>query len=362
MDFRAVSEQFSGIYLDGVVNRKRRVKLIFDSKLEIVEDNHFIAAWPYDQMRRLPSAANIMLLHAENAAQLASLEILNHGAREEIERRCPMLQDDRPLQAGLSSPKLALLSLFAITMITGVIVLGPRLAANCLAPLAPLSWEKRLGETVEDDLHKSIKEKSCVSQKGMTSLTKLSKKLQEVSHLRISAPIEVWPSPRRNALALPGGKVIIFKGLLDAAVSQDEVLGLLAHEFGHVKNRDSLRRLIASSGSSYLLDKLFGDTVARGLFFTAGENLLNAANSRELETDADDFAAQILAKIGRPAKPMGDLLLRLDDTRINGWFNLLLDHPPSQDRFDRFAALDTNANSPPVLTDDEWKALKRICD
>ena len=44
-----------------------------------------------------------------------------------------------------------------------------------------------------------------------------------------------------NAVALPGGRIILFQGLIDKAKSADEVAGVLAHELGHLRRRGRAR-------------------------------------------------------------------------------------------------------------------------
>ena len=45
-----------------------------------------------------------------------------------------------------------------------------------------------------------------------------------------------------NALAVPGGRILIFRGLLEAADNPEEVAGVLAHEIGHVAARHTAER------------------------------------------------------------------------------------------------------------------------
>ena len=52
--------------------------------------------------------------------------------------------------------------------------------------------------------------------------------------------VEVVEDETVNALALPGGNIVIFSGLIDAAESENELAFVLAHEMGHFANRDHL--------------------------------------------------------------------------------------------------------------------------
>ena len=58
---------------------------------------------------------------------------------------------------------------------------------------------------------------------------------------------------------------------------------------------------------------------------------------------------------------MGELLLRVTGNEKDGFLTILHDHPLSEDKLAKLSAAD-KATADPVLTDDEWKALKTICD
>ena len=66
----------------------------------------------------------------------------------------------------------------------------------------------------------------------------------------------VLSTPVPNAFALPGGRVYLFHGLLAKAENVDEVAGVLAHELGHLRQRDNLRQLIYNGGTSFLIGLL----------------------------------------------------------------------------------------------------------
>jgi predicted Zn-dependent protease len=59
---------------------------------------------------------------------------------------------------------------------------------------------------------------------------------------------------------------------------------------------------------------------------------------------------------------MGTLLLRVTGREKDGVFTILHDHPLSEDRLERLSRLDKGATGPAVLMDEEWKALKAICE
>lgn len=113
-----------------------------------------------------------------------------------------------------------------------------------------------------------------------------------------------------NAFALPNGTIIVTDQLVALAKNDEEILGVLAHELGHVKHRHSLRMLIQGSVVGFVLAWYIGDvsTVAAGL----PALLLQARYSRGHEREADRYAASVLKANGIPVQRLGDMLTRLE--------------------------------------------------
>ncbi|WP_400766072.1 M48 family metallopeptidase [Methylosinus sporium] len=345
------------IFFDGWSSRKRRVALRFGATLEIVQNGATLASWPYHDIRRIDSP--IFALRRETAAggELARLELHDPRLHNEIIARCPYL-------AGKTRPganrAIVYWSLAATTSFVALIWFGVPFAADRIAPLVPHSLERRIGEAAEAQLRSVFSDEPCRSEKGANALTRLSERLQSAAALEEPARIEALRSAIPNALALPGGKIYVFSGLLSRAKTPDEVAGVIAHEIGHLKHRDAMRKLIATGGTSYLIGLLFGDVTGAGALVFASKALIGAAHSREAEAQADAFAAELMARLGRPAKPLGDLLTRISGAE-NGAFGLLHDHPLSADRLTALAAADKGERGPPLLDDENWAALKAIC-
>lgn len=350
------------VYYDGYVDRRRVVTLAFGPTLEISEDGALLAAWPYADVRLLRAPdAGVMRIRALGAPKSAWLDIRDLALRAETQAHCRLLSGESPRTARGGRARLGWAAL-GVALVGAFLWRGVPRAAELIAPIIPDSWEKTLGEGADAQIRKTFSGKTCAASKGAEALKKLSERLQQAAHLRIPATIETLSSKIPNAIALPGGKVYLFSGLLDTAQAQDEILGVLAHELGHLEHRDHLRRVIATGGTALIVGMIFGDVTGSGAMIVIGNSLLNAAHSREAEAQADDFAAKTMAELGRPAKPMGELLLRVTGSDKNGYFTILHDHPLSEDRLAKLAAADKGASARPLLSDDEWKALKTICD
>jgi predicted Zn-dependent protease len=348
-------------YFDGRDETPRPVSLNFGASLEIIEDGVLLDLWPFAEIRGAKTASGALRLRALSAPSQAWLEIHDAGIEQRIYDNCRLLAGEAAARTTTTRRAYASLLLVAASIVAAI-WLGVPVIASAIAAWMPVALEQRLGDALDKQVRASLPGKTCAAPQGAAALAKLSERLQSAAALRLSTTIVVVSSRVPNAFALPGGKIYLLSGLLAKAQGEDEVTGVLAHELGHVQHRDHLRRVIADGGAGYLIGLLFGDVSGGGALIYASTTLLFAAHSREAEAEADAFAAQTLAKLGRPSKPMGELLLRITGNDDDGLFTILHDHPLSQARLDYLKAQDRGAQRPPPLTEAEWAALRAICD
>jgi predicted Zn-dependent protease len=145
-----------------------------------------------------------------------------------------------------------------------------------------------------------------------------------------------------NAFALPGGPMYVNRGLLEAARSEAELAGVLAHEMSHVALRhgthQASKAYLTQSGLG-ILGGLLGKSSSTVKVVNAvggvGLNVLFLKFSRDDEYQADQVGAQIMAKAGYNPLAMATLfeLLRSKQSSEPGKVaQFLSDHPSSADR------------------------------
>lgn len=96
-----------------------------------------------------------------------------------------------------------------------------------------------------------------------------------------------------NALALPGGTIIVTDELVQLLEDRPEALvGVLGHELGHVKHRHGMRLTLRASTVGLAAGVLIGDfSVALA---AAPALLAQQSYSRDFEREADDYARTLL--------------------------------------------------------------------
>ena len=249
-------------------------------------------------------------------------------------------------------PAAAAFSIASIAVVA-VIMFTPQ----WLAPIIPSSFERHLGDALVGDFGGRF----CNGDKGSAALKKLSSALDtDISDLQI----EVANIDMLNAVALPGGKIIIFQGLLDQAKSPDEVAGVLAHEMGHVRKRHVMQSLLRQMGLSLVLGGVDGNagSVVNGA--------LGATYTRAAETEADTYSIAALSRANISPIATASFFQRLAkldgsaeaDDQLQAVTGYLSSHPQSNVRKKAFEdSVVKGTNYKPVLNPSEWTELKTMC-
>jgi predicted Zn-dependent protease len=164
-----------------------------------------------------------------------------------------------------------------------------------------------------------------------------------------------------NALALPGGQILIFRGLIDKAASPNAVAGVLAHEIGHVDLRHSTEVAIQQTTTGVIVGMLVGDVAGFSALGSLASTLIGSRYTREAETAADIRAIAMMRGAGLNTNPFAvfmDQLASPDGGPLNA-LSYLASHPPSPERAARIRAGGEFGDF--ALTGGEWAALKSIC-
>jgi len=348
------------VYFDGTSNRRRIVSLVFADALEIREEGAATVSWAYDDIRQTDGPDGMLRVSSLSASPLARLEIRDEALATELASRCARLGENRI--GGGAVAKIVGWSVAAGVSIVLLVLFALPFAADRLAPLVPKGFERRMGEASEVQIKTIFGDRVCDRAAGEAAFTKLLKQLREAAGLDTDVQSTVLATEIPNAFALPGGKVYLFSALLAKAQNPDELAGVLAHELGHLRHRDNMRGMIYDGGASFLIGLLFGDVTGSSALIFASRSLVTASHSREAEQNADSVTIEVMHKLGRSPKPMGELLFRITGKEGGRNLSFLAGHPLTEERLQRMTAEDRPPSGPPLLTAEEWTALKAICD
>jgi Zn-dependent protease with chaperone function len=347
------------LYLDGRSNRKRSVALRLAAGLEIIEQGVVVEAWPYGDIRRADGPPALLRLSCVSALPLSRVEIEDAAAQAAVAAACPSLDVGRSGPA--QTRRIVLWSAAALCSILVLAIYGIPFAADRLAPILPSSVERRIGEGVDQQIRVMLGGKPCTGAEGQAAFTALVDKLKRAGGMDEPLEAHVVSSPVPNAFALPGGRIYLLDGLLQKAQTPDEVAGIIAHELGHVQHRDVMRKIIQTGGTSFLIGLLFGDVAGAGAVIFVSRSILDASYSRDAERNADAFAVEVMHKLGRSPRPMGELLYRVTGAEANKSITILAGHPLTEDRLAAMKAADRPNSGPEILSPRQWLELRSIC-
>lgn len=175
---------------------------------------------------------------------------------------------------------------------------GLPLAGRIVAPLVPESVVHALGEGVLEQLDQTIFLPTQLSSARQTELQTMFARLNDDPELRTNLKFRDGGWIDANAFALPDGTIVLTDQLAHIAENDEQIAGVLLHEIGHLDGRHAIRQLVQRSGIGVITLMIFGDVSGIGSLLVAMPAIiLETAFSRDMEREADDFAAERLDQL-----------------------------------------------------------------
>ena len=156
-----------------------------------------------------------------------------------------------------------------------------------------------------------------------------------------------------NAWALPGGKIVVNRGLLTELESEAELAAVLGHEIVHADAAHGARAqskgMLTQAGalvSMVVLGSTVDSDSARQIAMlvpSVGAELLTRKYGRDAERESDAYGMRYLSEAGydpQGAVHLQETFLRLSEGRDPDWLSgLFASHPPSRERLENNRAL-----------------------
>jgi Zn-dependent protease with chaperone function len=137
-----------------------------------------------------------------------------------------------------------------------------------------------------------------------------------------------------NAFALPNGTIIFTDELIEKSIDDKELLSIFFHEIAHIKYRHSLQSMILNSTFvifwTFITNDISGiSTLITGLPIL----IINSKYSREFETEADEYAYNLMQKNSIEPHYFLDILNRISSNENNSTvLNYFSSHPNTHER------------------------------
>lgn len=225
-------------------------------------------------------------------------------------------------------------------------------AADQLAQHLPDTVERKIGEGQLELLDASYMEPSRLPEARQTALRQAFARLRTPSGQPVAYTLEFrYSRIGPNAFALANGVIVMTDQLVELAADDRAVLGVLAHELGHLERRHSLRHLLQATGVGVMVHLLLGDVSS--VLAVAPTVLLHQKYSRDFEREADRYAIAMMRANGLPLQPMAALFERLGTRAEEGRqeqahsrsrvLDYLSSHPGDEERIKALRRADAQA-------------------
>ena len=359
-----------GDYVDGARARVQRVAVtVHPDRVAFAPAEGAAVAWPADELRALPDQADATgIVLTRVGDPLARLTIADETVAGALRRNAPQLTRKPPVE---HKGRIAGWALGAVASVALIIFVLVPIMANQLATLLPPKGEKALGDATYEQIRMALGEtdfmpvETCEGTEGLAALGAMIDRLGAEEDLPYPLEVTVLDHDLVNAFALPGGRVVLFRGLLEAASGPDEVAAVLAHEIGHVVNRDPTRDALRLAGSVGVLGLLFGDFAGGTVVLVLANQLINAKYSQAAESGADDYAHGLLNDANLPPSALGTFFQRLRDEYgdAEGIYAHFSTHPQMTARIEAALAAEAGRTGETVPSLDRglWRDLLRVC-
>lgn len=299
-------------YFDGKTAAAQNVELELDGDELRLRGADFELRWPWREVRiseRLGNTPRRLELPGGGHCEVGDLAALDQllarlGARPSW------------LEVMQHSLRWALLAAMLIVLIFAAAYryLLPW-GAEVVAQRIPASVLQQMGRSTLDTLDRVMLKPSTLDPARQQSLREAYARLKHFPGAQLGYRIEFRSAPGigANAFALPDGSIVLLDELVALTQDDDEILAVLAHERGHVERRHALRLALQSSVVGLVLTWTMGDVST--LLAIVPAMVLQASYSRDMEREADDYAARTLTTNGMPPCLLSAMLDKLEAAR-----------------------------------------------
>ncbi len=358
---------FLASYMDGRSARERLATVLLEQRRVIVElDDGRRLFWPAADVRDAdPPEATRPGIRLCRVGTEERLSLPEAEAAKAIRAFCPNLKGRRG--EGHTAWKPILLwgsaAVFSVALLFWVFL--PALA-GAIATSIPPDTAHRFGGRLVPEIAEvfgahSGSTKPCGDSETNAALAALTDRLRPAS-TEIPVPLRVWVvrAPMVNAVALPGGHVVVFSGLLDFVESGDELAGVLAHEIGHVILRHPIRITVERATVSAFFGLFFGDITGGTMLAGVASALLGNAYSRDMEREADELGTDLMRENALDPRALGSFFERMKKRygKLEEMMGFFSTHPSTAERA---AAIGETPDRVRPIDPGQWEAVRNIC-
>ena len=320
---------FEAYYYDGLSAKRHKVSVQFQDNCMLIENNELqihAAFTDIEILEKVPGAPRVVKIQGKGRCEISSAGI--DAALKQAGFT------NRWIETIQNSWKAALLACIVTIGLIGVayIVLLPKISYT-IAYAVPANTVQKMGADTLEFMDKRI---FTPSKLPLDTQKRLQQKLAQIhtndSGLRHELKFRASKRIGPNAFALPDGTIVLTDEMYKLLNDETAVLGVLAHELGHVEKRHLLRQTIQGTVTGAVAFLIFGDASIALSGLTA--SLLQMTYSREFEREADRFAIETFQRNKLPLERLLFLHKKLIELNKGEESSYLSSHPSTKERIE----------------------------
>lgn len=240
---------------------------------------------------------------------------------------------------------MALLMLAALAYFQGIPVFAERLAER-LPPAVASQLSTHALEQADKNLLRPSRLRTERQEQLAKRITGLHRPGEEASSRPLRIHFRSSPSLGPNAFALPDGAIILLDEMVNLTDNDEQIVGVIAHEAGHVHYKHGLRKLLQGAIAGAAMYAWIGD--ANALLAALPTAVWQAKHSRSNEIEADRYGAAMLKANGLSPRRMAEFLekfeaevrLRAGNQGQKPLAEFLASHPATRERIQTLRSLE----------------------
>lgn len=361
--------KWEGHYFSGRDAGKRRAQIvILPNELRIIFETGEVLKWPLVDIRQTQGHETGEPVRLEHGKEYGEAIVIEDQAflavlREATDKNLGRFKGS--VRGGRWGAMVAGSAVGVVVLGVGMYLWGIPYVAYRMGDHVPVSWEKMLGKSMVG--HMAPPSIECRHPEVKAAIGEMTKRLMaQVGNTPYKMSVVVADIPVVNAFALPGGYIVICRGLLEQSDSAEELAGVLAHEIQHVLCRHSTRRILEYASTGLLVTAVAGDVsgiAAFGIEATRTMGLMRY--SRHAEAEADRLGLELLQRAKINPAGMVRFFEKLSKKGGAGLekFKFIMSHPLPVERMKVLRELAASSTSEHVklLPNVNWNRIKNLC-
>lgn len=325
----------TGNYFDGLSAKPVVVQITFDAhELSVFSAEENISKRvELSDLKHIRSIGKDRLIINFNEDSSEGIDISRQGIVDEFIRVYPEISNRNFLLKvkGISNRMILLLLAALLALVLSIYFFAVPFMGEMASHLVSKENEADLGETIYKNMIGTYRVDS-------TKTKLVNDIVKEVDFLTgYDIKITVVDFNEKNAFALPGGKIVVYSGILDEMGDKSELLGLLSHEVSHVNHQHSLKSMFRSLSSYIFISVIFSDVNGISTVLIENANKFKTLSySRKLEEEADKEGLKILYH--NHIDPYGMVrlfkILLKEGNPVNDKLEFLSSHPLTKKRIE----------------------------